>query len=94
MKMENMIENFGLSLDLFYHSSYNNEEYERDVTNDFSLSNLGYDKIPEGKYLVLGDNRGISKDSRIIGLVDKKDIMGYTSIVIFPFTEIRNANKK
>ena len=50
--------------------------------------------LPEGKYLVLGDNRGISKDSRIIGLVDKKDIMGYTSIVIFPFTEIRNANKK
>ena len=28
--MENMIENFGLSLDLYYHSPYNNEEYERD----------------------------------------------------------------
>lgn len=79
---------------LYINNKLVNEEYKRDVTNDFSLSNLGYDKIPEGKYLVLGDNRGISKDSRIIGLVDKKDIMGYTSIVIFPFTEIRNANKK
>ena len=29
--MENMIENFGLSLDLYYHSPYNNEEYERDM---------------------------------------------------------------
>ena len=35
MKMENMIENFGLSLDLFYHSSYNNEEYERDIEEEY-----------------------------------------------------------
>ena len=34
-KMENMIENFGLSLDLFYHSSYNNEEYERDMEEEY-----------------------------------------------------------
>ena len=29
MKMENMIE------DLFYHSSYNNEEYERDMEEEY-----------------------------------------------------------
>ena len=29
------IENFGLSLDLFYHSSYNNEEYERDMEEEY-----------------------------------------------------------
>lgn len=28
-------ENFGLSLDLFYHSSYNNEEYERDIEEEY-----------------------------------------------------------
>ena len=28
-------ENFGLSLDLFYHSSYNNEEYERDMEEEY-----------------------------------------------------------
>lgn len=35
MKMENMIENSELSLDLFYHSPYNNEEYERDMEEEY-----------------------------------------------------------
>ena len=35
MKMENMIENFGFSIDLFQHSSYNNEEYERDIEEEY-----------------------------------------------------------
>ena len=48
---------------------------------------LGENTIPEDKYLVLGDNRPISKDSRIIGLIDKKDIEGYTSLVLFPFSK-------
>lgn len=65
------------------------ETYKRDITNDFSLESLGYEVIPEGKYLVLGDNRGISKDSRIIGLVDKDDIQGYTNLIIFPFNKIK-----
>lgn len=66
------------------------EEYKRDITNNFSLKDLGYEKIPENKYLVLGDNRSISKDSRIIGLIDKKDIEGYTGIIVFPFKRIGN----
>lgn len=66
------------------------EEYKRDITNNFSLKDLGYEKIPENKYLVLGDNRGISKDSRIIGLIDKEDIEGYTGIIVFPFKRIGN----
>ena len=35
MKMENMIENFGLSLDLYYHSPYTNEEDERDMEEEY-----------------------------------------------------------
>lgn len=66
------------------------EEYKRDITNNFSLKDLGYEKIPENKYLVLGDNRSISKDSRIIGLIDKEDIEGYTGIIVFPFKKIGN----
>lgn len=66
------------------------EEYKRDITNNFSLKDLEYEKIPENKYLVLGDNRSISKDSRIIGLIDKEDIEGYTGIIVFPFKRIGN----
>ena len=53
---------------------------------DFDLIELGYDTIPEDKYLVLGDNREVSNDSRRIGLIDKKNIKGSTSIRIWPIT--------
>jgi len=33
-------------------------------------------KIPEGKYFVLGDNRGNSSDSRSFGFVEKSEIKG------------------
>ena len=76
---------------LYINGTLVEEDYERKSTDDFSLEMLNEDKIPEDKYLVLGDNRPISKDSRIIGLIDKKEIKGYTSIVVFPFKEIKNA---
>ena len=53
-------------------------------TNDFDLSIFNETTIPKGKYLVLGDNRPISKDSRMIGLIDKKNITGYTSLEVYP----------
>lgn len=68
------------------------ESYDRKITSDFSLEDLGEKIIPEDKYLVLGDNRPISKDSRIIGLVDKKDIEGYTSFVLFPVSKFGSIN--
>lgn len=40
-------------------------------------------KIPEGKYLMLGDNRDNSKDSRFIGLIDRDAITGRANTVAF-----------
>jgi len=34
-EMKNEDGNFGLSLDLYYHSPYNNEEYERDMEEEY-----------------------------------------------------------
>lgn len=56
-------------------------------TSDFKLENIGYSVIPDGYYFVMGDNRSVSKDSRIIGLVPKKDILGTTNLSIFPFNK-------
>ena len=59
------------------------------ITEDFSLKELGYDKIPKGYYLVLGDNRENSKDSRSFGLVKEKDIVGLAWIRLYPFNKIK-----
>ncbi|MGX7182786.1 signal peptidase I [Enterococcus pallens] len=45
-------------------------------TEDFVWESLSEEVIPEGYYFVLGDNRKISKDSRIFGLVSEKQILG------------------
>ena len=58
-------------------------------TNNFSVKDLGYDVIPEGKYLVLGDNRENSLDSRDYGLVDRKEIVGRAWIRIWPFSQAK-----
>ncbi len=58
-------------------------------TDDFNLKSIcNCDKIPEDKYLVLGDNRSVSADSRIIGLIDKKNILGNTNISIWPMKKV------
>ncbi|WP_071879677.1 signal peptidase I, partial [Enterococcus pallens] len=45
-------------------------------TEDFVWESISNEPIPGGYYFVLGDNRTISKDSRIFGLVSEKQILG------------------
>ena len=58
-------------------------------TDNFTLAGLGYETIPDGMYLVLGDNREDSLDSREIGLVKENEILGKINIRIWPITKIR-----
>ncbi|MGL4695543.1 signal peptidase I [Enterococcus larvae] len=58
-------------------------------TDDFSLYKLTKEhQIPTGKYLLLGDNRPYSSDSRYYGLIDKKDIIGVVKMRILPLHQM------
>lgn len=47
-------------------------------------SNFEFEVIPDDKYLVLGDNRTDSLDSREIGFISKKDIIGKVAFKLWP----------
>ena len=67
------------------------ENFDFRKTNDFNLEEIcSCNSIPKGKYLVLGDNRPISKDSRMIGLIDEKDILGKAVYRIWPISKFGN----
>ena len=54
-------------------------------------NNKGETIIPDGYYLVLGDNRLVSKDSRVLGLIRDDDILGvikYKMNTIFSYDRI------
>ena len=71
----------------------NGHEIENDYdfeTDDFSLKDIcNCDTIPADKYLVLGDNRKVSADSRIMGLIDKADIEGNVNFSLWPLKKIK-----
>lgn len=73
---------------------YINGKEVKDVENveftlDYDIKQLDYDVIPENTYFLVGDNRGNSTDSRLIGPISKDEIIGKVNIVLFPFNKIR-----
>ncbi|SEN59818.1 signal peptidase I [Amphibacillus marinus] len=66
------------------------QDYSFNFTNDFRLNNLPgrHHVIPEDYYLVLGDNRINSTDSRSLGLIAKQQIIGKASIRYWPLRQI------
>jgi len=52
-------------------------------SKNYPLESFQTITVPEGYYLVMGDNRDNSADSRVIGLVPRHEIIGRSSMVAF-----------
>ena len=66
------------------------ENLKHEKTEDFNIKELGSDTVPEGSYLVLGDNRENSLDSRELGFMKEEQLLGRTSLIVLPFNRIGN----
>jgi signal peptidase I len=43
---------------------------------------LGPIRVPQGKLLLLGDNRGNSRDGRVFGFVDREQVLGRALAIV------------
>lgn len=67
------------------------DKFAHGITNNFDKISLSKEK---NEYFVLGDNREVSLDSRILGKVDGKYIKGTSNLRLLPFSKIGNTLKK
>jgi signal peptidase I len=66
------------------------EEFEKNgEIEGFTLADIRYDIIPDDMYLVIGDNRNNSLDSRTIGLINENIIIGKPLLVIWPIPDLK-----
>lgn len=68
---------------LYINGKVTEDNYSKSETENFENVIL-----KDNEYFVMGDNREVSKDSRVIGPVNIKNIKGKTNLVIFPFNKI------
>lgn len=68
------------------------DNYGLGYTENFELKDLNLTKIPDNEYLVMGDNRNDSLDSRYFGTISKDKILGSVKYRLFPFNKFGKVN--
>ncbi|WP_152392443.1 signal peptidase I [Paenibacillus guangzhouensis] len=71
-----------------YHAK--GEQYNN--LRDFPNAEVTEEKVPEGHIFAMGDNRRNSTDSRMIGYIDLKEVVGRAEVVFWPFKDITIVN--
>jgi signal peptidase I len=70
-----------------------NEFYGQNQTQytmDFNLKERFHvDRVPEGQYLVMGDNRPVSHDGRDFGFVKRNALIGKVFVRYWPITKFK-----
>lgn len=68
------------------------DNYGLGYTENFELKDLNLTKIPDNEYLLMGDNRNDSLDSRYFGTISKDKILGSVKYRLFPFNKFGKVN--
>lgn len=60
-----------------------------DPMYNFPNDRISDGTVPEGTVFVMGDNRSNSKDSRMIGYISDKEIVGRADVIFWPLNKIK-----
>lgn len=72
---------------LYINGKLINENYNHGNTLDFITT------TSDNEYFVMGDNREVSKDSRLLGNFKKEELIGSVNIRLYPFDKIGKIEK-
>ena len=59
---------------------------------DFPNSKNSETVVPEGTVFAMGDNRGDSTDSRYLGFISEKEIIGRAEVIFWPLNQVKFIN--